>query len=407
MKRAFFILFLCAVLCGCSKQIEDQLHFNDIEKPFEATFRPDTVRTAGLDPSRLRTYFDPAGSSAEITDPEEYSFRVDELIRVEGTESGDAVRIRSFSAKPVLGVTLEVLLPDFGFYLPVAWIDSLPGFAQFEFPASFTGRRLTWEREDGTFVSFHYPYFDAAKMKPRLRSDDPHLGMLQRIDARWDFRFSNYDWNGTNSSTWREMRPLYAREWVVIVTNYAYMMTTPEYRHVMENFGRIFGGELCDNERIPFTSEKYASERECFLRPFSFVLGQSGEQVGGLGGGGVWGITSWNFYGHYASFSGWEAITHEFMHNMGYGHASNMTYAVDGVGWTEFIWQLHLWLSRKGDLPYLDRNLLGFHKDGNAPYRDCEIREVFRDDAKLEQQIRSFYDKSKLVKYFKENPITE
>ena len=95
------------------------------------------------------------------------------------------------------------------------------------------------------------------------------------------------------------------------------------------------------------------------------------------------------------------------MHNMGYGHASNMTYAVDGVGWTEFIWQLHLWLSRKGDLPYLDRNLLGFHKDGNAPYRDCEIREVFRDDAKLEQQIRSFYDKSKLVKYFKENPITE
>ena len=25
----------------------------------------------------------------------------------------------------------------------------------------------------------------------------------------------------------------------------------------------------------------------------------------------------------------------------------------------------------------------------------------------LEQQIRSFYDKSKLVKYFKENPITE
>ena len=53
------------------------------------------------------------------------------------------------------------------------------------------------------------------------------------------------------------------------------------------------------------------------------------------------GVTHWNYYGHYASFSGWESITHEFMHCMGYGHSSNMTYASGGVGWTEFMWQLH------------------------------------------------------------------
>lgn len=95
--------------------------------------------------------------------------------------------------------------------------------------------------------------------------------------------------------------------------------------------------------------------------------------VGGLGGGNVWGVTHWNYYGHYASFSGWESITHEFMHCMGYGHSSNMTYASGGVGWTEFMWQLHTYLRGNDWLPYTDRNLLGFHKPENAKYRDGGI----------------------------------
>ena len=113
------------------------------------------------------------------------------------------------------------------------------------------------------------------------------------------------------------------------------------------------------------------------------MLGQTSPAYGGLGGGATWGITDWNFYGHYASFSGWESITHEFMHCMDYSHNSNMTYAAKtpegvNVGWTEFIWQLHMWLSKKGDLPYTDRNLLGFHKPENAQYRDCDIMQIFR-----------------------------
>ena len=41
----------------------------------------------------------------------------------------------------------------------------------------------------------------------------------------------------------------YAREWVVIVTNNAYMMTTPEYKYVMANFKKVMGGDLYDNDR--------------------------------------------------------------------------------------------------------------------------------------------------------------
>ena len=80
---------------------------------------------------------------------------------------------------------------------------------------------------------------------------------------------------------------------------------------------------------------------------------------------------------------------------------------LDAVGWTVFIWQLHMWLSRKGDLPYTDRNLLGFHKVENEPYRDCDIRSDFQDDTVLAQKIDGFYKQSRLVKYFTEHPVTE
>ena len=172
------------------------------------------------------------------------------------------------------------------------------------------------------------------------------------------------------------------------------------------------GGDLYDNNKVTFTAEKYQSEMERFKAQKTFVLGQSSPAYGGLGGGYIWTVTDWNFYGHYGSFSGWEAISHEHMHCMDYSHDSNMTYPAKtpegvNVGWPEFIWQLHMWLSHKGDLPYTDRNLLGFHKDENAKYRDCGINDIFKDDAKLQKTIEDFYKKSRLVKYFTENPIKD
>ena len=96
------------------------------------------------------------------------------------------------------------------------------------------------------------------------------------------------------------------------------------------------------------------------------------------------------------------------MHCMNYSHSSNLTYAQNGVGWTEFIWQLHLWLSREGKLPYLDRHMLDFTNPAYKEYRDnIGIREEFLDDVKLNNKIQGYYNNSTLVKYFKKNPLTE
>ena len=40
-------------------------------------------------------------------------------------------------------------------------------------------------------------------------------------------------------------------------------------------------------------------------------------------------------------------------------------------------------------------------------YRDCGINDTFKDDAKLQKTIEDFYKKSRLVKYFTENPIKD
>ena len=411
ISQRICLFFLVSVLLfGCSDIVyEENIHCNEIEKPWETDFCQDTISFGKLASDCCRYIFRLDESSASITDNTKYTFHINELLQVRATSSGDSIRITSYSAKTIYGITLEIYLPELNHYLPAVYFDSIPGFSQFEFKPSFIGKRILYKYADEKYVSFEYPYLDMNRMTPRLVGDDAHLKMLQQIDAQWKMFFSNYDWSSENTAAnWREMRPIFAREWIVIMTNYAYMMTTPEYKYVMANFSRIFGGELCDNEKTPFTADDYAERQNYFKRPHTFRLGRTGDQVSGLGGGTTLSIAGYNFYGHYASYSGWEAVGHEFMHCMGYSHSSNMTYAVGGVGWTEFIWQLHIWLSREKKLPYLDRHLLDFTNPDYVSYRDnMGIRGEFLNDVELEKKILNFYNGSKLVKYFKENPLTE
>ena len=413
-RKGVWALLCVAMLLpvACETVYEDETVYNDIEIPFKDDFRTDTVSYGKLPAEYRRHILNLADPSSEIVNKADYTFRTDELISVRQTAEDDSLRISSWSAKTIYEVTLEMYIPEVGEYLPVAYLDSIPGFSRFTFKPSFVDRRNVCRTADGGFVSFECPHLDMEHMMVRLQSDDEHFKKLQKIDAKWTCSFSNYSWTPTagDNCPYRELRPIYAREWVVIVTNYAYMMTTPEYDYVMSHFSEVMGGDLCDNDKNLFDADKYQTEKARFKAEKTFILGQSSPAYGGLGGGYIWTVTDWNFYGHYASFSGWESIAHEFMHCMGYSHNSNMTYGANNeagvnVGWTVFIWQLHMWLSRKGDLPYTDRNLLGFHKVENAPYRDCDIRSDFQDDAVLAQKIDGFYKQSRLVKYFTEHPI--
>lgn len=403
LKKIFLLLFSGIVSVACTTTIDEVVNYNDIELPYVETFKQDTVTFGKLKPEQSRRILDLDEPSGIVTNHSMRSFRVDEIIQLRPTAQSDSIRVTSYSAKTVYDVTMEVYLPEFDKYIPVVYLDSIPAFSQFEFKSSFTGKRVTYRQKDGHVLSFHYPYLDFEQMTPRLVSEDEHFNMLDQIDAKWTIRFSNYDWTaekGDAGSQWREMRAIYAREWIVIVTNYAYMLTTEEYAYTMKHFKEVMGKDLFDNDRVDFTPEKYQREDLRFRQGYTFNCGQTGASVGGLGGGSTWGVTHWNFYGHYASYSGWLAITHEFMHCMGYGHSSSMAPAGE-IGWPEFMTNLHVYLSQNKRLPYTDRNLLGFHKPENAKYRNGGVDPNYMND----NTTRQFYNRSKITKYFTANPI--
>lgn len=402
LKQTSLLFFSSVMLMACTTTFEEVVHYNDIELPHIETFQQDTVTFDKLPAEQARHILNLDEPSGVVTNHSLRSFRIDGIIQLRPTSQSDSIRVTSYSAKTVYDVTMEVYLPEFDMYIPVAYMDSIPAFSQFEIKASFTGKRITYRKEDGNFISFHYPYFNMNELKPRLVSEDEHFKMLNEIDAKWTIRFSNYDWTaekGDAGSQWRELRAIYAREWVVFVTNYAYMMTTEEYSHVLERYREVMGTDLYDNSGTTFTPERYQSEKIRFKQPHTFNCGQTGSSVGGLGGGSTWGVTHWNFYGHYASYSGWNAITHEFMHCMGYSHSSNMTYGDNG--WPVFMEHLHVYLNINKRLPYTDRNLLGFHKPENAQYRNGGIDAGFMNDTKT----LNFYNTSKVTKYLKANPL--
>ena len=247
------------LMASCSTDYEDKIVYNDIQQPFQQNFKKDTVAFDKLPAEFAKHILNLSDPSTEIVGKADYTFQTNNLISVKKSAVGDSLVITSWSAKPVSNVTLEMYIPEADEYIPVAFFETVPAFSRFSFKPSFIGRRNVWKKKSGNFVSFLCPYLDMNQMKARLTSDDEHFKMLQKIDAQWNCSFSNFGWTPTvgESYNFREMRPIYAREWVVITTNYAYMMTTPEYKYVMANFKKVMGGDLYDNEKVPFSSRKY------------------------------------------------------------------------------------------------------------------------------------------------------
>ena len=304
-SKCIMILSLLSLTCtvlSCDEMDIDQGPPISSTRNLMISFKIDTITYGQIPAEHARRILSLDESTSVVTDKSKRSFRVNELFQIRKA-SDQLLSITSYSAKTVYNLTLEAYVEGGSQYIPIAYLDSIPGFSQFEFKPSLINGNFIYKNGDG-IDTLSLSSLNEKQMKFRLLSDDKHFKMLSKIDAQWGVSFSNYDWKpGYENGSWRELRAIYAREWVVIITNYAYMMTTPEYSFIMRNFSKVFGGELYDNNRVKFTPEKYLSEEKRFKQSHNFVCGRSKPSVGGLGGGSVWGVSHWNYYGHYASFS--------------------------------------------------------------------------------------------------------
>lgn len=349
-----------------------------------AEFRADTLKWNQVDSAHKELYFLEGEDSSRVV---QRHFAVNQVVQVQ-TLSSQSLQISSFSVLPLHGVQIWMQLQGYPQEILVGVVDSLPALSRMEFtPAIIRAQDGEFWRADSQKV--HFAFKEIPSMaRFRLQSQDPHFQKLSQIKCNWQIGFKHY-----SGDQWRPMNWLYAKEWTVIVQNLAYLFSTPRFKEIWDHWALLFGGDLFGNDGNTFSAEDYAKTYQMILNKGDLQLGVTA-MGGGLGGGNVWGVDTWNYYSHYASYSGIPVISHEFAHTLGFGHSSAL--AADGPRYyfQSAMAEIHDYFNDRGDLPYLDPTVVDFANDRYKPYR---YNGVDLSMTKVEKE-------SELEVYFKNHP---
>ena len=278
----------------------------------------------------------------------------------------NTIRLQSYSAIPVSNLEIHARLKNTDQWIVLAKLDQLDAFSTVSLKLNINDQsRFQLLDGSGTialdglsnFTEFPVDLFDFKIYS----STDMHVQKLASIQPVWNIYFGTYDQN--TDSKWRRINPLYAREWVIMMTNFAYMLSTPEFKTLWFNHKAVMGHDFFGNggqvigENGFFTEEDYQKVYQQMMNRSEINLGIT-NMGGGLGGGAVLGVDTWIYYGHYR-LSGYGLIAHEFGHHWG---SHNSAWANDGYGFQPMMSWLHFYFQRQqGSLPYMDPNVNKFH----------------------------------------------
>ncbi|KLV07152.1 hypothetical protein ABT56_06275 [Photobacterium aquae] len=312
-----------------------------------------------------------------LMDRELRSVNINSLVQTK-LLNNETVQITNYAAKELRDITPELKLNGINKWFKLGTLDRIPAYAQITLPLSAFSSDFQFNSANNDGV-FDLSDLFAADLEVkdlfehRFSSEsDAFAQTLSRLKPTWEIRFA-----GTADHKWRDMNGLYAREWLIIMTNFAYMVSSDEFKHVWFNFEDIIGYNMhsyAGQVHEPggyFTAEDYNHYYHSMLkRPFVNVgITAMG---GGLGSGGITGVDTWLFYSHY--YGQWGIIAHEFGHGFdgkSYGHGTS--FANGGNGWQPLMTMMANYHIRKGDLPYMDDNLNGFYKEENDAYQYADI----------------------------------
>lgn len=275
----------------------------------------------------------------------------------------DSIQLQSYSAVPVSNLEINAKLKNTDQWMILAKLDQLEAFSKVTLPLKLN-EDLRFNLVEGV-GSIQLKGLDQFKQLPadlfefRINSKtDQHVQKLARIKPKWQIFFGTY--NQDSDSKWRRINPLYAREWVMIMTNFAYVLSTPEFEHIWFNHYKVMGHEFFNNNGLvngAFTTEDYEKYYHQIMNRSRINLGIT-NMGGGLGGGEVLGIDTWIFYGHYR-LSGLGIVAHEFGHHWG-NH--NSAWSNGSYGFQPLVDNLFFYFQRQaGALPYTDPNVNKFH----------------------------------------------
>ena len=286
------------------------------------------------------------------------------------TLNRDSIQLQSYSAVPVTDLDIQAKIKGTEQWMVLAKLDRLDAFSNVSLKLKLNDD-ARFNLVDGT-GSIQLKGLSQMAQNPANLFDfkissatDQHVQKLNKIKAGWELYFGKY--NQESDSKWRKITPIYAREWVIMMTNLAYTLSSPEFEHLWYNHKKVMGHDFFGNAGMVDAANGYF-KAEDYRRVYAEILNRGGISLGitsmggGLGGGAVLGVDPWIYYGHYR-WSGLGIVAHEFGHHWG-SHSS--AWANGSYGFQPMIGALHVYLQHQQDLPYLDPNVNKLHLANSA-----------------------------------------
>lgn len=335
-----------------------------------------------LMPSAIQKIYTNNDTLDILTNAELRSVRINKLINTKFIDNS-TVEITNYNAKTVTNIDIFAKLNGIDKWFILGNIDTLPPFTRITLPLSAFGEvgRYNSSNNDGVFdlstiMSRDDNFTDLLQTSFNSKTDK-FVQKIKKIKPRWNIRTT-----GASTGNWLPMSPLHAREYLIMMTNFAYMASSEEYKLFWFNFSEMYGDgtEFYGNAGPVegpngfFTPNDYDHYYDAMLNRDYLSLGVV-QNVGGLGSPSITGISENNFYLHYYGYYG--ILAHEFGHGFDGKHLYNdgTAFAASWFGFQPMMTDLGMYLIRKGDMPYLDvdEDLNGFYKDENAQYRHFPV----------------------------------
>jgi hypothetical protein len=331
-----------------------------------------------LMPNTLKEIYTNDESFELITNPSVRSARINELVKTKFIDK-NTVQITNYTAKTLNNIDIQARLNGVNKWFVLGNFDKLPPFTQITLPMTAFGQggQFNSVNGDGIFdlQTLIYGSDDFTDLLETTFNSptDTFVHMLKKIKPRWRIQS-----NTAQTGNWLKMGSIHAREYLIMLTNFAYMASSDEFKHFWFNFSELFGNgqEFYGNAGQVegpggyFKPEDYQYDYDGMMNRDYLNLGLV-QNVLGLGNHAITGIAESQLYQHYYGYYG--ILAHEFGHGFDgkrtYGDGT--AFAASWFGSQPMMTQLDMYLIRKGDIPYTseDEDLNGFYKDENAQYR--------------------------------------
>src|SRR5690606_21745437 len=201
--------------------------------------------------------------------------------------SSNALTLKSYSAVPVRNLQIRAKIRHSDDWVILADLDELTPFSTAKFNIKVNDQsRFPLAEGSGSIR------MAGLSQTTLIQSDifdlhvtsetDEHVKKLNKIQAKWKIYFGKYDEPGK----WCRVTPVYAREWVIMMTNLAYMLSTPEFENVWFNHKAVMGHDFFGNAgQVDGPNGIYTPED--YVRIYKEILNRNEINLGITNMGGV------------------------------------------------------------------------------------------------------------------------